>query len=166
VNTRTGHLQLKEDLEFQRREWRFQRVSWWGLSTFVVVAMLGVFGGGPLSTASATSADGVLRVKYERFVRVGARTRLVIDSQRSAERATNLELRIARPYYEAMRLEVTPAAADLSIGPSTVTLRFAVSAQEPLTVFLDADPAWSGSHATTISAGGGTSVDIRQFAYF
>lgn len=165
--TSTRGLQLDEDLEFQRREWRFQRAGWWGLSAFVLAAVLGAFGGGPLSAATATSAEGALRIEYERFVRVGTRTRLAIHAQMPSRQPNGLELTIDRSYFEAMRIErIAPEPVDLAIESSTVTLRFEPTARENVSVFVDLQPAGVGRHPTTVRVSGAGSVAIRQFAYF
>lgn len=64
-----GDLELDQDLTFEQRQWVVQRGVWIVLVALLVSTVLGVFGSGPLSSAAVTSADGMLRVEYERFVR-------------------------------------------------------------------------------------------------
>ena len=54
-----------EDLEFQRRWWKFERGVWVVLSILVFLDVIGVFGRGPLSTAHRQTPDGALRVQYD-----------------------------------------------------------------------------------------------------
>jgi MFS family permease len=58
-----------EDLEFQRKWWRFERIVW---SIFVVILicdLLGLFGRGWLAKATRTTPDGALKLNYERIER-------------------------------------------------------------------------------------------------
>jgi uncharacterized membrane protein YcaP (DUF421 family) len=55
VAERAG-LQIDQDLEFQRREWRLQHVAWWGLTAFVVAGLAGLFGVGPRGSVFRAAA--------------------------------------------------------------------------------------------------------------
>lgn len=63
-------LDLNQDLLFQRRSWRVQRVAWVVMAGIVVAALLGLFGSGPLSSATVSTPNGVIQVRYERFGRL------------------------------------------------------------------------------------------------
>src|SRR5690606_12604880 len=66
---------IDEHMDFQHREWRWQRVGRVALGLLVFGACLGLVGGaGPLNRTAAGAADGSLLVEYDRFVRVGAVT--------------------------------------------------------------------------------------------
>jgi hypothetical protein len=69
-------LQLREDMRFQRRSWRIQRVAWAGMVLFLLAGVAGLFGGGPLSDARTTSRT--LDVRYDRLVRRGIPSELVV----------------------------------------------------------------------------------------
>ncbi|MBK4997861.1 hypothetical protein IAE37_000137 [Pseudomonas sp. S31] len=62
---------VEEDMPMQRRVWRFERIGWYVLLLIVLLALAGAFGNGPLSEATAVSADGRLRVDYPRLSRAG-----------------------------------------------------------------------------------------------
>lgn len=55
--------------EYHKAEWRFERVAWVVMLTIGAAALLGLFGGGPVSPGRAQSADGALQVEYLRFGR-------------------------------------------------------------------------------------------------
>src|SRR5690606_40519760 len=73
----------------QRFEWRVERIAWVLAALLFALALLGVFGGGPLSRASAGSSDQTVQVDYERFVRVATSTTL----KRSEEHTSELQSR-------------------------------------------------------------------------
>ena len=70
---------VAEDIALQRKVWRFERVGWYVLLVVVALTLLGLFSRGPLSSTSATSAQGDLSVEYERFHRSGGANPMVIE---------------------------------------------------------------------------------------
>jgi hypothetical protein len=167
VTTSRDRLQIDDALVFQRREWRFQRAGALALGAFVVLAALGAFGDGLLSSTMAGSPDGRLRIDYDRFLRAGALTKLVIHAAPNGDRDGGVAIELDRAYFDALRTErITPSPARISIGPSIVTLQFAAGGGDGLTVVIDAEPRHAGVYATAIRATGSERVSIRQFAYF
>ena len=161
--------QLDDDLPYQRREWRAQRFGWWALTVFVAAAGLGVFGGGPLSRATASSADGGLRLEYERFVRSGAPARMLVHVAGSpaGDPGRALQLEFSRDFIDAIRLErVTPEPASILVGPDIVSLHLPDAGSGPVTVVLDFEPLRAGRLTGRVAAGGGRALTFRQLAYF
>lgn len=60
-------LEIQEDLAFQYRHWRRQRVGWWGIASILAAGLLGLFGHHPLSRTTAQTKNGTLVVTYDRF---------------------------------------------------------------------------------------------------
>lgn len=58
-----------EDIEFQRRWWRFERAVWILFTVLVLLDLSGAFGRGPLAKARIRSQDGAMDVHYERIER-------------------------------------------------------------------------------------------------
>lgn len=168
MSTRERSLEINEDLEFQRREWRVQRLAWWLLAGFVVAAALGVFGSGPLSHAAVEDATGALRVEYERFLRVGSPHRLSIRARTSgSETPTGFRLVMNRTYFDAMQVDrVLPEPLEVAIGPEDVTLRFAPAASGEFTIVIDSEPLQAGRHRAEFRASTGGAVGIGQLTYF
>lgn len=75
-----GDLQIGEDYDFQRKEWRFERIGWAVMALVLLAALLGLLGPGPLSNASAGDKGGPLWVDYDRFVQRSAGTRFEIHA--------------------------------------------------------------------------------------
>lgn len=67
--TRVGDLDINQDLPFQRRTWRVQRIGWGVLAVVLTGAACGLFGNGPLSRSLADAPALHFRVEYERLNR-------------------------------------------------------------------------------------------------
>jgi len=101
-------LQIEEDLDFQNREWQVQRAGWAILGLVTVLALVGIFGAGIISSASL-EANG-LRLEYERFGRLRRPESLRI----SFEAQEGGRLLISRDYLDHFTVE------DISPRPDRV----------------------------------------------
>jgi hypothetical protein len=90
--TRSRQEPVREDMRLQIRTWRLERVGWYCMVGVVLLALAGLFAKGPLSGAQASSADGRLRVEYQRFARNGAHSQVVIDVKGAGERQLEVDL--------------------------------------------------------------------------
>ena len=90
------------------------------VALFLALALGGLFGNGPLSRAHADGAAG--RIEYERFVRYGLSTDLVVTPAGSAHGVNRVEISAA--YLEAFRIEhITPEPAAVRMTGSEPRLR-------------------------------------------
>ena len=53
-----------EDLDFQRKWWRFENAAWVFFTLIIILDLCGLFGRGPIAKAERHTADGTLDVKY------------------------------------------------------------------------------------------------------
>ncbi|HJU87933.1 MAG TPA: hypothetical protein VJ672_00990 [Gemmatimonadaceae bacterium] len=67
--SRARELEISEDADFQRLDWKLQRVGWGIMGALVIAGLLGFFGRGPVSKRVAGDAGDPLRVEYNRFLR-------------------------------------------------------------------------------------------------
>lgn len=100
-----GDLQIAEDMPFQERMWRAERIAWACFALLILAGLLGLFGGGPLSTA--TIERGPLRVAYNRFERFGRPGTLEVQIAPAASSET---AEIWLPHAYLQQLEVTSIA--------------------------------------------------------
>ncbi|MFC0383964.1 hypothetical protein [Muricoccus vinaceus] len=112
-----------EDLGFQRRVWRAQRLGWAGMAVLVQLGLAGAFGNGVLAVATSRSADGAIEVQWERIERVGRDS--VLRVRTLAPREGPIVLLLADGLAEgAEARSVTPVPTSESRGPRRHWLRF------------------------------------------
>lgn len=102
---KVGDLEIHQDLEFETRNWRVQRLGWALMGLMVLAGLAGLFGRGPLSHAEATSGGGALTVKYERFVRHAAPSEVEFVVQPSAIEGGVVRLLVSRAFLQGLQVE-------------------------------------------------------------
>jgi hypothetical protein len=64
-----NEIEIGENLDFQRKWWRFENVVWVLFTLIILLDAAGLFGRGPIAKAERRSADGTIDVSYERIER-------------------------------------------------------------------------------------------------
>jgi hypothetical protein len=103
-----------EDVRFEHRWHRVQRVGRAILVLGVAAAVLGVFGTGPLASATARAPGGAFSIDYDRFLRSTQSTDLQISAQSARRPAT---VAVAQSYLD------TTGLTDVSPQPDSETAR-------------------------------------------
>ena len=65
-------IDLDQDIDFQQRSWKVQRVGWGLMVLFVLAGLSGLLGTGPLSNVTDGDEGGPLWLEYQRFGRLQA----------------------------------------------------------------------------------------------
>src|SRR5690606_36515979 len=117
-------LQIFEDVTFQQRTWKVERVGWLVLGAIVIAALMGLFGGGWLGRAAIAAADGRLSLEYDRLWRVQSPTALRLEvSPPSAD--DGVRVWMAWDYVESVNLtEIMPQPARVEGGAERVLFEF------------------------------------------
>jgi hypothetical protein len=157
-------LEIDEDLEFQTKEWRFQRIGVVLVSVFVFAALVGFTGmGGFMSRGEAGERGGPLHVEYERFVRRGAFSTVKLHL-RGAPR--DVRFWVADRYFEHVRIDSvapTPALVSVEAGRHVYLIR----AESPdVTVTVEIEHQGVGTPDAEVGLVGGPSVQFSQLAIF
>jgi hypothetical protein len=119
---RNRGLDVDQDLDFQRKDWTFERIGWIAMLLFVIAAALGVFGRGPLSKARASAPDGSMSVEYSRFERHGAPSHFTVTLRPAAAMDSTVSLWVSDAYLDGVWLEriVPQPVKEISQGDRTV----------------------------------------------
>ena len=95
---------VEDDIAFQRKAWKVERVGWAMLLLLVILTLLGLFSDGPLSDRRVSTADGALQVEYPRFLRKGARSSMRITLQGAPQ--ASLQVTLEAPFLHAHNVEI------------------------------------------------------------
>lgn len=161
---RVDGLELDQDLEFQRREWVAERIGWFAIAALLVAALLGVFGSGPLSSAS--SGDDLVRIDYERFGRLLTPVKLRVQLGEGASAEGVARVWIASHYLESMELEgVTPEPDATEAHADRVVFAFVMGDGGPGAVTFHMRPDGFGALTGRVGLVDGPELRFWQFVY-
>lgn len=164
---RGGDLEIDEDLAFQRRTWKVERVAWIVMGTILLLGLLGLLGPGPLSTTTAGTVGSSFWLEYDRFVRYEAASILCVRLTPQTAAGHDLRLWIDRKYLEAVQVEyITPHPQSVQTTPDKLIYTFRVGGKgEAAMVVFPTTIRKRGTLEGRMGIEGGPSVRFRQFAY-
>lgn len=160
-------LALDEDMRFQHRQWRAERIGWIAMVAIILAALAGVFGGGgPLSRTSASSADGNSEVQYARLTRHTTPATLDINVA-SADAAGRVRLRVSSEYLETMNVRsIVPPPISTVLGDRQYIFVFERSAAASAAkIRLELEPTALGAKNGWIAINDGAPISFAQFIY-
>ena len=162
--SRKRSLEIDEDLTFQKKEWRAQRIGVVALSLLVLAALLGLTGrGGFLSHGEAVDAVGTVRVEYERFVRRGSRSTMKLHLRGASG---DVRFWVGAPYIERVRIESVAPAPELASVEQNRHVYLIRSGSGDVTVTLEMTHESMGRLNAEVGVVGGPSVQFSQTAIF
>lgn len=163
---RIGDLEIQQDLDYQRIEWRCERVGWVLMLLTLLAAALGLFGGGVLSGATATNADQTIRVEYERFLHIHSESSIKIDLAASLTDQGEVRLHLNREFCDAVQqLRATPVLHWEAGADGQVLVVRVADRGQPLRIYLYFDPDRIGTVVGRIGTSEGDPVQFQQFSY-
>ena len=159
-------LQVEEDLTFQRRLWTAQRIGWVAFAVVLLLALLGLFGDGPLADRVLRSPDGRLTVSLHRFERHRSPSAIVVRV-RPEQGEESVEVWVSRDFAEDQRFEtVHPEPDAVTVGADRFVYEFRVGADErEVEISFDTQPDGIGRANGRIGVLDGPSVAFGQFVF-
>ncbi len=124
-----GALELEQDLDFQRRVWRVQRIGWIVMALLVVAGLAGLTGHGPMAKASAGAAEDGLVITYDRLTRYETPARLALHvAPGVAASDSTVAVWINRDFVNAMQIgAVVPTPVEAQAAGDGVIYTFRVA---------------------------------------
>jgi hypothetical protein len=160
-----GGLDLDQDLGFERRSGRIQRVGWATIAALIAAALLGLFGTGVLSRTVVTS--GPLQLAYDRFGRVNAPGTMDVDLPGRVGVDGSVMLWLDRAFVDRTRIEsVTPQPTLQTWGPDRLVFMFPAGASsERFRVNLRITPQHVGLVQSRLGSHDGSALRFWLFIY-
>lgn len=162
---KVGDLEIDQDLDFQKKEWRVERIGWVIMGLILLAGLFGLFGQGPLS--AVTAGNNPLEVTYGRFERLLSPVAVEIQALPADPGAQDLRVMVDRDWlsnYQVSRISPEPDSIELT--PDTQIFVFKVNqAGQPLQITFDLQPQKIGMHRGQIGLENGPEVQLNQFVY-
>ena len=158
-----GKVAVGEDLEFQRRWWRFENFVWVFFVLILIADLSGILGRGPLAKAERRTSDGALDLKYERVERANTSSIMTLQPGAAAIRDGKMQLFVSNSILQTLGAQrVIPQPEVSTVGDGGVTYTFATQAL-PLTVQIELKPSFIGMHHFEIGMPGGETIKAKAF---
>ena len=164
ADLRSREYPIREDMAYQLKVWRFERVGWYILVLVVLMGLMGVFSRGLLSSRDVRSEDGKVRVEYEMFHRNGSTNSMKITLSSTPDSQAELEL--AGQLLEGFSIETLqpePLRSRSSSQGIMLWLQTDLDGRATLYITLRGDGL--GFYRSQISSPGINGVKLVQFIF-
>ena len=152
-----------EDLEFQRKWWRFEKIVWPFLLAIVVVDLMGGFGRGWLAKAKRSSSDGAMQVDYERIERASTPSVMTFRFGPKTIRDGRIVLYVSDSVVKTLGAQrIAPQPAISNVGDGGISYVFPAS-KAPAMVQIQLEPSFPGWHTFTVRSEGSPAVNGDVF---
>ena len=103
-------LELKQDLAFQHRQWRLERIGWAMMGLIIIAGLAGLFGHSPFARAQVQTADHKLTIEYDRFARYESDAEIKISVEMDGGEERGFRLWLDDDYLDSLKvLQIQPA---------------------------------------------------------
>lgn len=152
---------FQDEFRYHQREWRVERIGWLVMLAFVVAAVAGVFGHGPISERTIGDSR-TATLEYERFLRYAAGTQLGITV--AAGRRGPIAVEVNRSYLSDFEItSIVPEPRSATLLGDRYRFEFDLEAAPARIVFHITPERIGGKHAAVTAAG--TQLELSQFVY-
>ncbi len=166
MSKRVGDLQVEENMRWQQKEWALSRIGWLLMLGFLLAALVGLFGTGPISLSESTAAGGGLEVTYQKYGRRGAPTELEVTIEPALITQGKFALWVDETYLHQMELEnIAPQPESVEAAENHSIYTFAVDEGGPAKVTFNMTVDTIGGTDSTIGIEGGQKVSFSQFFF-
>jgi hypothetical protein len=163
VSKVNDEVEVGEDLDFQRRWWRFENVVWVLFTLIIVLDLCGLFGRGPIARAERRSADGTMNIRYERIERTETPSILSIGFGQSAIVGGKVRLYVSESMVQGLGTQrIIPAPLETQVGDGGLTYTFPAT-RAPASVDFALQPSGPGIYDFTLRAAGGQPIQAKVF---
>ncbi len=148
-----------EDVEFQRKWWKFEKSVWVVFTILVILDLVGAFGRGPLAKAHRQNKD--LRISYERIERTGTPSVLNVQFSESAIRDGQIQLWASEDLVTRLgNKQVAPQPATSIVGKGGILYTFPAT-QQPAEAVFSLQPSAPGLYRLAFQTPGAPEVQFK-----
>ena len=159
-----SEIQLNEDVAFLRREWRAQRIGWIGMAVVLVLALLGLFGRGPISDAQIGDRNS-FGVDYQRIVRHGAQTELEFHVAPALQSDSTFRIYLSQEYLKQFAVgHIVPEPSASGTAGALVFYEFArPNSRQAGRIVMSLTPVGLWRRGATVGVPGASALRFSQF---
>lgn len=165
-DTKNG-LEVEEDIAFERKEWKVERVAWVVMLLVVLAAAGGLFGNGLFSRTTKSTPDGQLEIAYQRFARSGGRTTIEVTVTPAVAQEGEVTVLLSRNYLSRFQIrQVTPEPDSTESVGESLAFTFQVGDDSaPHEVEFNLEPEAVGRSRGTVAVAKRPPLPFSQFVY-
>lgn len=146
-----------ENLDFQRKWWRFERVVWGMFLVILACDVLGLLGRGWLAKATAQTTG--LTLDYERVVRAGTPSVMTLTFGDEAIHEGKIRVYVSDSMVRPLGAQrVSPQPAVSAVGNEGITYTFDAT-RGPAVVQIALEPSFPGVHAFKVQSEGDAVIE-------
>jgi hypothetical protein len=125
---RIGDLEINQDMDFQRRCWKVQRIGWTIMVLLILGGLFGLFGRGPFSRTLTSDPSIPLSLEYERFGRYQSRLTLSLHVSPGASEDGKVRLWFSQDFLSRVQIQgITPHPDGTELSSSGTTYIFTLA---------------------------------------
>jgi hypothetical protein len=165
ASQRHGDLEIVQDARLQEIVWAWQRFMWIVFAGTILLALLGLFGGGPIGRTTLGNPGGRLVIEYDRFSRIQSPSSL--DLEFRPLQNVSSRIWVNRDYVERAGFQpVSPTPEREIAGPDGTTFVMAASpVGRPVRVRFRLNPEGPGFLRARVRLDDGPEVGFTQVVY-
>ena len=162
-----GDLEIHQDCDIQHRTWTLQHMGRAAMTLLIVMALSGLFGGGPLARTTVTDSHDLLQIEYDRFGRYEGELWLQFTIAPGSIHDDRVTLWMDRAYWTGFAVEhITPEPVRSDTGFDGFTYFFSVGTRlAPVVIVFHLRPESLGLLEARIRLNDQISIRFSQFIY-
>jgi hypothetical protein len=162
-----GSLDVSEDIGFEQRFWKIERIGWAVMAMVIVCALAGLLGPGPLSKQRRADATGSISAEYNRFDRYQAPTMLRLMVPTNLVENGEVRVSLSAGFVDSIELQhVDPTPEHVETTGDEMTFVFlAPDIAQNASIVFHYQPNRFGRTPATVAVGKNTMLHLSQFFY-
>ena len=153
-----------EDLDFQRKWWRFSNIIWSFFLLILIGDLLGLFGRGVLAKAKAAPANQSFVLEYERIGRAGTPSIMTIHFTPEAVHDGKLQFFLSESVIKKLGAQrISPQPASSTLTSNGINYTFLSDGTGPAIVEISLSPTFPGPQNFNLHRADGSAVTGKIF---